>query len=488
MSTKKALPVGLLVTILLVSGLGMGAKPVAPVEAATGTLTITLAAGDYTLHEGDDGQTHIQMNEDFGFFGAPGEPQLPGRTFLIALPPGAQVTGVRFETPHAVELPGRYQIVPLGPALFDPEEVGQATARWEASRMRAYASDEPYPGQVGEYRGQGQWRRYTYARVAFQPFSYRPLSGALRFHPTLIVTIAYRLPEPDSPTWREVERLRDDHVLDDVVARHLVNVDQARAWYGDFAATPLVTANSLYDYVIVVENETMATALAPFKTWKESLGHTVRVVTLDWIEATYTGVDRTEKIWNFLHEKYPAGEWGIRYVLLVGDMQTILTRRVYYADTGWGLRSDHFFAKLSGGDTAAQVWNRDGDVRWGELDDDEMTVEPDVLVGRIPLNDATEVGTAVQAMIAFEQDSGAWKHTAARPTRPMMPCSWSTSAPTCWTLTAGPTPASTSRAGWVPVPIHRRPTMTPARPTSSPPGTAKITAWSSYLTTGTRAA
>jgi hypothetical protein len=98
--------------------------------------------------------------------------------------------------------------------------------------------------------------------------------------------------------------------------------------------------------------------------------------------------------------------------MLVGDLTVIPTRRVYYADEGWGLRSDHFYAKLSGGSTSAAVWNHDGDRRWGELHDDEMTVTPDVLVGRIPLNNAAEVTTAVQAMIAFEQDSGGWKHRA----------------------------------------------------------------------------
>jgi photosystem II stability/assembly factor-like uncharacterized protein len=405
----------LLIAGLVLAGLdtgGIRAESVAQAEAASDALTITLEAGDYTLHEEGDGQTRIQMAEDFGSFGAPGEPELPARTFLIALPPGAQVTGVRFETPDSLTLSGRYRVVPVGPAAFDPGGAERATARWEASRARAYATDAPYPGPVGEYLGQGQWRRYTYARVAFQPFSYRPLSGALSFHPTLVVTVEYRLAESDSPAWREFEQLRDDHVLDDVISQHLINFDQARAWYDGSSVTPLAAANSLYDYVIVVQNNAMATTVNPFKTWKESLGHTVNVVTLDWIHASYSGVDTAEEVWNFLHDKYPSSEWGIRYVMLVGDLQVIPTRRVYYNDTEWGLRSDHFFAKLSGGDTGEQVWNSDGDVRWGELDDDEMTVEPDVLVGRIPLNSTTGVSTAVQAMITFEQDDGTWKHSA----------------------------------------------------------------------------
>ncbi|HEY68652.1 MAG TPA: hypothetical protein G4N97_10345, partial [Thermoflexia bacterium] len=414
MSHRKSI-LGLLITGLLLSVLGTGATGAgsfATAEPTTGSITVTLEAGGYTLYRGDDGQMHIQMDEDFGFFGASGEPELPGRAFLIALPPGAQVTDVRFETPEAIELPGRYRIAPVEPAVFDPDDADQATARWETNHRRAYATDEPYPAQVGEYLGQGQWRRYTYVRVAFQPFSYRPRSGTLRFHPTLVVTIEYRLPRPGSPAWREVERLRDDHVLDDIIVPHLVNADQARAWYGDFLPAPLTTANSLYDYVIIVENDTMAATLAPFKTWKESLGHTVNVVTLDWIHAHYSGVDVAEEVWNFLHDKYPASEWGIRYVMLVGDLQVIPTRRVYYADTGWGLRSDHFFAKLSGGTTSEQVWNRDGDERWGELHDDEMSVEPDVLVGRVPLGDPQDMSHAVQAMLSFEEASESWKHSA----------------------------------------------------------------------------
>ena len=395
--------------IVLTAGLPVpAASATAPVEVAT--LSIALEAGNYTLRQGSDGQTHIQMENDFGSFGAPGEPALPGHVFLIALPPGVQVSDVRFETPGSISLPGRYRVAPVGPAVFGPGEADRSTDRAE----QVYSGDQPYPGQVGAYLGQGQWRRYTYARVAFQPFSYRPLSGVLLFHPRLVVTIEYRLPEPGSPAWREVERLRDDRVLDDVIAQHVVNFDQAQAWYDGSATTPLVTAASQYDYVIIVQNATMATAVAPFKTWKESLGHTVNVVTLEWVNANYSGADVAEKVWNLLHAKYPASEWGIRYVLLVGDLSVIPNRLLFYSDPPkeWGLQSDHFYAKLGGGDTSAQVWNHDGDRRWGEIDGDEMSVVPDVLVGRIPLNDATSVGSAIQAMIKFEQDDETWKHKA----------------------------------------------------------------------------
>jgi len=405
---------GCLMAIAMLGAGNIAQGRVEPAAPAGGSLTVTLDAGRYALHEGDAGQTHIQMSGDFGSFGMPGEPELPGHTFLIALPPGAQVTGVHFETPGKITLPGQYRIAPVPPAVSDLENAGQAMARWEARREQAYAGDQPYPAQVGQYLGQGQWRRYTYARVAYQPFSYRPRSGVLHYYPTLVVTIEYRLPEPHTPAWREVERLRDDHVLDDIIAPQLVNFDQARVWYDGSDTRPRTTAASQYDYVIIVQNDAMTTTVAPFKAWKESLGHTVKVVTVDWIRANYSGADVGEEVWNFLHDKYPASAWGIRYVLLVGDLRIIPTMRLYYSDPPkeWGLRSDHFFAKLSGGDTSAQVWNKDGDRRWGEIDGDEMSVVPDVLVGRIPLNTAADVGHALNAIINFEQDKGGWKHRA----------------------------------------------------------------------------
>jgi hypothetical protein len=382
---------------------GVAAAPAGPLPATTGTLTVTLEAGDYTVRQ-EQGLTTIEMAQDFGTWGsAPGQPRLPGRAFFIALPPGAQVTGVEFATPEVRTLTGSYRLATIPPVGSDGPDAGAAGA--------AGASG---PAAVGTYLGQDQWRRYTFARVAYRPFSYQPSSGLLRFHPRLVVTLSYRLPEPGSPAWQEVERLRSDHVMDDLIAPYLVNFDQARAWY-DGPAGPLAgTSYSLYDYVIIVKDDTMAAAVAPLKTWKETLGHTVNVVTLAWIQANYSGSDTTEQIWNFLHDKYPSSAWGIRYVLLVGGLDVILNRLLFYSNppSEWGLQADHFFAKLSSGTTQTQVWNKDGDQRWGEIDADEISLTPDVLVGRLPLNTTTSVGLAIQAIISFEQSPTSAKRSA----------------------------------------------------------------------------
>jgi len=376
-------------------------------DPAVKTLTVEFEAGDYELVTTETGETTLKLDSEFGTFGAPGEPSLPGRVHRVGLPPGAQVTGVRFTTPQTVELAGTYQLEAVKPAITDPQDsLEAALARWRQGHARAYASDAPTPQTVGVYQGQDQWRRYAYARIAYQPFTYRPRSGRLVHHPKLVAQIDYVLPPVGDDIWRQQAALRNDHVLDDFILPNFVNAEAVRAWYQDPAT------DSTHDYVVIVPDDAMAAELAPFKSWKESLGHSVMIVTLEWIDQHYSGVDVADQIWNFLHDKYPASAWGVRYVMLVGDMQAIPTRRVYYADAGWGLRSDHFYAKLSGGATSAQVWNRDGDVRWGEIHDDELDIAPDVLVGRVPLNNTADVAAAVQAMIRYEKDAGNWKYWA----------------------------------------------------------------------------
>lgn len=374
---------------------------------------ITLRAGNYEIAKDRQGRAHIQMQADYGTAALAGEPELPGRTFFIALPPGARVESVHFDVPQVRRLPGSFQIAPVPPVIYGPQDSGRAWARWEERRREVYSSDAVFPAEAALYLGQTQWRRYTCAQVALQPFSYQPRDGILSFYPEVEVTIEYLRSEAGSDAGHEAERLRHDRVLDDLISRQVVNFDQALGWYESTERNPPLET-SLYDYVIIVQNDTIAAAMAPLKTWKETLGHHVQVTTLATIHSQYSGVDAAEEVWNFLHDKYPSSQWGIRYVLIVGDLRILVNRRLYYSNPPgeWGLPSDHFFAKLSGGSTSAQVWNRDGDLRWGEIDADEMSVVPDVLVGRLPLNTTTEIANAVQAMVAFEQNTDSWKHRA----------------------------------------------------------------------------
>ena len=372
--------------------------PVASQGELRGSITLTLPAGDYHLATDAGGYDHLSI-DGFGTLGPEGAPSLPTRTFLIALPPGAKVTAAHFSPAEPVALPGTYRLAPIPPAGSGADPDGSPSAPPQAPA--SLPAEEPYPTHVGHYRGQGQWRRYTYARVAFHPFQYVPGNGRLVHYPSLNVTLDYTLPRPGSPTWQQIQKTLSDTVLDDVIATRLINFADAQKWYPQ----PAAPVEPRYDYVIVVPGNDQVNAVTPLKDWKEQIGFSVKVETMTDIMASYTG-DTAERLWSFLHDHYLVEDWGIRYVLLVGDVDQI-PMRFLYPDVGNAYGTDYYYAKLSTTD-----WDLDNDRRWGEFTDDSLDTTPDVIVGRLPFNTYATIQDIANAIVAFEQDIGGWKRNA----------------------------------------------------------------------------
>jgi len=160
------------------------------------------------------------------------------------------------------------------------------------------------------------------------------------------------------------------------------------------------------DYVVIAPEE-HAAALAGFISWKASCGYSPRLVTTAWIDGTYDGIDEAEKIRNFLVDTYQ--EWGIDYVLLVGTRASIPMRSCYinpfnHSDAYAMIPTDYYYADLTGD------WDADGDGYYGECWHDRADLYPEVWVGRIPSDDMETIRGICNKTVAFEQDTGAWKH------------------------------------------------------------------------------
>jgi len=171
----------------------------------------------------------------------------------------------------------------------------------------------------------------------------------------------------------------------------------------------------LGDYQIILADAGLAAAVEPLVLWKQALGYNVDVVDCATIYAYYPGVDDAEKIWNCLHEYRDQ----LKYVLLVGDVD-LLPMRMLYPDgdpayppsdsrhhNGYGYGTDYYYAEHT-----VTNWDLDGDNRWGEFMDDAFDHRPDILVGRIPFNEAAPVHAICSNIVTFEQDTGSWKRNA----------------------------------------------------------------------------
>ena len=91
---------------------------------------------------------------------------------------------------------------------------------------------------------------------------------------------------------------------------------------GGHAVVPLQNQG----YFIITSNE-LVESLESLKSWKEYLGYSVEIVTVEWISTNFQGDDLQEKIKSCLIKKYR--ENGIRYVLLVGSRSVIPMRTCY---------------------------------------------------------------------------------------------------------------------------------------------------------------
>jgi photosystem II stability/assembly factor-like uncharacterized protein len=163
-----------------------------------------------------------------------------------------------------------------------------------------------------------------------------------------------------------------------------------------------------FDYVIIVPTAAQVPAVQNFKIWKEQIGFRVMVVTLTDIYSSYPNGDNAERIWDYLHDRYLT--WGIRYVLLAGDIDQI-PMRVLYPDgapgDGAAYGTDYYYANLDVTD-----WDIDNDDRWGEFTQDSLDTHVEIFVGRIPFNAAATLQSILDATVAFERDTSAWKRNA----------------------------------------------------------------------------
>ena len=368
-------------------------------------LTITLEAGDYEITTDELGQHRILM-EDFGSLVQPGEPWLPGRIFHIALPPLAEVRSVTVEPVGSRVLPGEYRLAPAPPMLpqsgADPDLLRSIRENYERQRRRVYETDDSFPDQSGQLVGTGALRKYSFARVTFTPFAYYPESGRMIHYPRARVTIDYSAPGRTD----EVRRLLSDRKMEDRAEQLLLNYHQAQRWY---PRTEPEGKSEDWDYVIIT-TPGRAAACDTLKDWKEDLGYDVRVVTTAWIDSNYyVGEDRQEQIRRFLKDKYPDSEWGIEYVLIAADIDSIPMRVCHpLPDTSaYDTPTDYYYADLTGD------WDSDDDGWYGESGQDNVDWVPEVYVGRILSNDATDIHNICRKMATFEaEDAAGWKYDA----------------------------------------------------------------------------
>jgi len=325
-----------------------------------------------------------------------GAPQLPVRTIQAALPPGRSVSRIEVTDTRSRILPGRRRIAPAQPAQILSRGAGKSRAIDRAAPDPAiYRGETPYPRDIAELTGGGRMGQVHLAGLVIYPLQYLPREGQVRFHQRIEVVL-HLTDRRDGTLQRHTRPDGRDPLRS--MARRLVHnpADLDRFYPAGERSFTMPGKTDTAEYLIITDLAFQG-SFQELADWKVRKGLTARVVTLQEIDAAYTGGDRQERIRACIADAYQ--NWSTVYVLLAGDTQLIPVRYAYAMDSQTDyndLPCDLYYADLDGD------WNADGDGIYGEVEDG-IDLFPEVFVGRAPVSTAAQADNFVRKVLTYER-------------------------------------------------------------------------------------
>lgn len=174
----------------------------------------------------------------------------------------------------------------------------------------------------------------------------------------------------------------------------------------------------IYDLVIITPSY-FQDGLTNLVNHKEVYNVKTYLATLEDIYEDFEGRDDCEKIKYFI--KYAVEEWGVEYVLLVGEIRKTPIRQTdaypWGEFHGEGILSDLYYADIYDSEYNFSSWDTNYDNVFGQIKFnwswnnmnvtvvDEVDLYPDVHIGRLACRNHDEVDTVVTKIINYETNT-----------------------------------------------------------------------------------
>jgi hypothetical protein len=279
-----------------------------------------------------------------------GKPEVPIMRRFVALPPGANAT-VRVTTGATKTMEGML-VFPTQPPVKD-----QAGTEPPFTMDRAfYAQDVSYPPEVAVVSTPMMLGKQRVALLEVAPMQYNPARKQLTVFQDVDVEVSFTRPAralAPSPAVSEATKRLGTAAI--------VNPELIAA---------IAAATEPWDYLIISADQFLE-ELEPLINWKRSKGLKVHLARISYVGNT------PAQIQNFVRAAFD--NHGTRYVLLVGDVDTITTYTFAGSD-GTSIPSDYYYSLVSGTDLL-----------------------PDVAIGRFSARTEAEVTNMVSKSVSYEQ-------------------------------------------------------------------------------------
>ena len=328
---------------------------------------------NYKIKEYENGKM-IYIN-GFSMLSNPGCPVVPFKMLIFELPPGAIVRSisVRFISKEILNI--------------NPNELVSAGFVYTTNCCVNKTTWNEYPPKNYEVVFDGYFREKRLLQLCMYPVKCIFDEHKVILYKKIKITISFEIKEA-----KYVEPLG---FTDEILRKY----DVIKVYAGDYEQLPDYSEHLLLDLLIIAPKK-FTEEINRLISWKEKNGIRVYFKSVEDISREFNGRDLPEKIRNFI--KYMYYHYQIKWVLLVGDNDTIPPRYVFakdpYAGDGDFVPTDYYYAGLDG------TWDSDGDGIFGESSGD-IDWYPEVFVGRIPVKTVDELHEVINRIIEYENNT-----------------------------------------------------------------------------------
>jgi len=389
---KKTISI-VLTTIILIGAIGTTAIKFNNTNESTNEVkkTIRIDFSEPTFTDSNDNYIRLGLGYGETYIMNPGQPMLPRILKTFELPPG--ISNIKVEVnPNGIQkMRISKQILPVPiPKPLSPIPGFVSPPKKD---LEVYNSKELFPKRWFSYRvGCGLSKdgdHVTHLAINIFPVRYAPAIGEIWSIQNAELRISYE--EPAKP----------------------------------------ISFPDVYDLVIISPKK-FSNDLDKLVIHKNNLNVRTILNTTDEIYSNYEGVDKPEQIKYFIKDAIE--KWGIKYVLLVGGLKSLLLAKPRdhknYGTRSWyipvrysnlihvepgtppepGYLCDLYYADIYKWNNDTQEWEFDdwnsngNDViaEWNDETRDLIDLYPDVSVGRLACRNRYEVKTVVNKIINYE--------------------------------------------------------------------------------------
>jgi hypothetical protein len=320
------------------------------------------------IHESEE-FSNIELSDSNTYIFESGKPKIPYLNYILKFPKNTIINQVSLNDNNFEKIKLTNIIKPSD----NPKPFTLINDQSVYIDKEIYSSSDLYPDVSFKYKtgmGLDENERVLYLMITCYPIRYSPLNNEIFFSNKMSFSVEYETSE---------------------------NIQMS---------------DNIYDLLIITPSR-FKSDLQPLIDHKNDNGVKTIAISIEDSTNTFKGRDLQEQVKYTIKDAIE--EWGIKYVLIVGDKYDLPGRdtHIYYVDpygyqNEWIFPSDLYFADIYEENMAFSSWDSNENDIFAEYNwngnTDIIDLFPDVYLGRLACNNKNELNIVINKIIDYESD------------------------------------------------------------------------------------